>query len=388
MVFQTVNTASPSTDLQLGRNITSGDVGLGDFVDTGSISIGGSCTTGDIVVGFSAAKTGSTIIGHQSSAQDLELRTQTGDIDIGVHQTTGGLNLGTNPSRNALIDIGEQTASSDINIRTGGVIRVYPMSGLYLGGVTSGDIFIGHAQTNGDTSIGHVQTTGELKIGTSASRTSDITIGNVLNAGDIDLMTTGAVNIGGTTTGTVEIGVTQTSGSLNIGTSASRTSDITIGNAANTGDIDISTTGDINLTSAKHTKGTWTPILYDHSKTDVATYTLSSANYARQGNLVHCTARLVITGKGTLTSTERVIVAGLPFPAEATGFRCAGSFTGSIFEGSTYTQITPMLHDTFLGTQSAFFFYGIDPPNSQYGEIVWSDVVVDKQMVVTITYII
>jgi len=47
-----------------------------------------------------------------------------------------------------------------------------------------------------------------------------------------------------------------------------------------------------------------------------------------------------------------------------------------------------MLHDTFLGTQSAFFFYGIDPPNSEYGEIVWSDVVVDKQMVVTITYII
>ena len=336
MVFQTVNTASPSTDLQLGRNITSGDVGLGDFVDTGSISIGSSCTTGDIAVGFSAAKTGSTIIGHQSSAQDLELRTQTGDIDIGVHQTTGGLNLGTNPSRNALIDIGEQTASSDINIRTGGVIRVYPTSGLYLGGVTSGEIVIGDAQTNGDTSIGHVQTTGELKIGTSASRTSDITIGN----------------------------------------------------AANTGDIDISTTGDINLTSAKHTKGTWTPIFYDHSKTDVATYTLTSANYARQGNLVHCTARLVITGKGTLTSTERVIVAGLPFPAEAAGFRCAGSFTGNVFDGSTYTQITPTLHDTLLGTQSAFFFYGIDPPNSEYAEIVWSDVVLDKQMVFTITYII
>jgi len=388
MVFQTVNTASPSTDLQLGRNITSGDVGLGDFVDTGSISIGSSCTTGDIAVGFSAAKTGSTIIGHQSSAQDLELRTQTGDIDIGVHQTTGGLNLGTNPSRNALIDIGEQTASSDINIRTGGVIRVYPTSGLYLGGVTSGEIVIGDAQTNGDTSIGHVQTTGELKIGTSASRTSDITIGNVLNAGDIDLMTTGAVNIGGTTTGTVEIGQQQTSGSLNIGTSASRTSDITIGNAANTGDIDISTTGDINLTSAKHTKGTWTPILYDESKTDVATYTLVSANYARQGNLVHCTARLVITGKGTLTSTERVIVAGLPFPAEAAGFRCAGSFTGNVFDGSTYTQITPTLHDTLLGTQSAFFFYGIDPPNSEYDEIVWSDVVLSKTMVFTITYII
>ena len=388
MVFQTVNTASPSTDLQLGRNITSGDVGLGDFVDTGSISIGSSCTTGDIAVGFSAAKTGSTIIGHQSSAQDLELRTQTGDIDIGVDQTTGGLNLGTNPSRNALIDIGEQTASSDINIRTGGVIRVYPTSGLFLGGVTSGAIFIGHAQTNGDTSIGHVQTTGELKIGTGSTRLGKISIGNVLNAGDIDLMTTGAVNIGGTTTGTVEIGQQQTSGSLNIGTSASRTSDITIGNAANTGDIDISTTGDINLTSAKHTKGTWTPILYDDSKTDVATYTLSSANYARQGNLVHCTARLSITGKGTLTSTERVIVAGLPFPAEATGFRCAGSFTGNVFDGSTYTQITPMLHNLTLGTQSAFYFYGIDPPNSEYAEIVWSDVVLSKQMVFTITYII
>jgi len=279
------------------------------------------------------------------------------------------LNIGTSASRTSDITIGNAANTGDIDLMTTGAVNI--------GGTTTGTV-----------EIGVTQTSGSLNIGTSASRTSDITIGNAANTGDIDLMTTGAVNIGGTTTGTVEIGVTQTSGSLNIGTSASRTSDITIGNAANTGDIDISTTGDINLTSAKHTKGTWTPILYDHSKTDVATYTLSSANYARQGNLVHCTARLVITGKGTLTSTERVIVAGLPFPAEATGFRCAGSFTGSIFEGSTYTQITPMLHDTFLGTQSAFFFYGIDPPNSQYGEIVWSDVVVDKQMVVTITYII
>lgn len=431
MVFQTVNTASPSTDLALGRNITSGDVNLGDFVDTGSISIGSSCTTGDISIGFSSAKSGNTIIGHQSSSQDIELRTLTGDLFVGSTQTSGNVNIGTSASRTGDITIGSTGNTGDIILQTtSGASSLYSGMITAVGGGTSTINLLGHLQTTGRTDICVSQSTGILNIGTNPSRsgkinigggTSDIeisttgetnfgdssstvTLGNVSQVSTINIgngQISGTINIGNsvgrtgdisvgqttssadinlkTRTGDISLGVNQTTGVINLGTGASRTSDITVGNSSNTGDI--------NLLAANYIKGTWTPVLYDESKSDTATITINNANYCRFGNMVHLNARLSVTSKGSLTSTERILLGGIPFNIQAEGWRPAGVFIGSSFEGSTYTQINPIFHDGIYGTD-VMAFIGMDYPNSENADILWSDLVLNKTFGISVWYIV
>jgi len=107
--------------------------------------------------------------------------------------------------------------------------------------------------TTGNISVGAEQTTGVLNIGTSASRTSDINIGNAANTGVINVSTTGTMNMGTTSTG-----------ELNLFTNATNTNAISIGNSSRAGAINIltggtlnlgtgMTTGDINLHNASQT---------------------------------------------------------------------------------------------------------------------------------------
>ena len=106
------------------------------------------------------------------------------------------------------------------------------------------DVNIFNTTTTGTIDIGAGVTTGEVLIGTNASRTGELSLGNSAGTGAIGLYTG---------TGNIVIGTTQTSGTISLGTSASRTAAITVGNAANTGDIDLVTLGDVNLGTAAGT---------------------------------------------------------------------------------------------------------------------------------------
>lgn len=222
-----------------------------------------------------------------------------------------------------------------------------------------------------------VRTAGTCDIGNNAAA---LTLGNTT--------TTGTINMGNaTTTGAIAMGGAQTTGALSLGVSSARTSNITIGHASSTGDVNVNTGGDITLAATNYVQGSWTPILYDASLTDVATITVTNGAYIRQGNFVNLNMRISVTSKGTLTGTERVVVGNLPFDAAALDWRVAGTFFGNCFEGTTYHQITPMFHDGNIGATNAFSFYKLDPTTNAMAEIVWNDLALNKNMLVNISYI-
>ena len=135
----------------------------------------------------------------------------TGPIEIGVGQTSGQINIGFNPSR---------TASATIYI--GNTANTNKIGNLaVIGGV------LHHINTTtGTIEIGTGQTSGLIIIGNNASRTASATIfiGNNVNTnkiGNLAVIGNGLHHVN--TTGTIEIGLGQTSGKINIGTNATRT---------------------------------------------------------------------------------------------------------------------------------------------------------------------
>lgn len=316
MPFQTLNTATVATDLRVGHNITTADMLIGDNVTIGDISVGSAQTSGSLALGFSNTRTGPVTVGHQSSTGDVSLRTLTGDIGIGVEQTSGTLSLGTSASRTGDIIIGDNTNTGNISMdtTTGNItVGANQTSGTISIGTSedrTGDISIGSSDNNGtiyalgnnlnasgftstilgayseSINIGSEQSSGTIDIGTDSVRTGAITIGSANNSGNIELISTGIVDVGGVdgsvvisdsptnnnfitmghvlkpgnirirTAGELEMGSTsssivlggsQTNGTINIGAGSIRTGVIAIGSTVNSGNINLLTSGDIAL---------------------------------------------------------------------------------------------------------------------------------------------
>lgn len=322
MASQTLFTASPSTTLDLGGNITTGDIILGNEQTIGNVYIGsGSRTTGGILIG-ATGQIGQTLVQGgpggvfiKSSIGSATLRSDavggaggetnvlsngsgahvtnidaltSGTINIGATQTTGTINIGDAPTRTGTITIGHASNAGNIDLLTNGQL-------ILSGGSTGVDI---DATSGGTISIDAgggidictaVPNSNPIIIGTQGNNTGPIRLGAGGAGGDIDLRARGAMYIGdgnasgvmqfhrgvgnitfntsgtlqlGSTststvelktsaTGTVKVGDDQTSGTLTIGANAARTSDITIGNATNSGNVEVVTTGNINLTADK-----------------------------------------------------------------------------------------------------------------------------------------
>jgi len=249
---QTLNTASPATGLNVAQNVTTGDIGIAN-----------SQTSGGLDIGTFGSRSGQITIGSDGSTAQLRLDAGTG----GIYANTVG--------------------AGDITLKTGtgGTCKVdAAAAGTVLIGdtVTTGNVTIGSNVTDGAITIGGITSaTGSISIGPGSLASSTITLGGSSSVADINLDSTGIITIGGNGEGTVyigegagetgnvyigggagSVGVTIDSGSTDavdigytgattIGNNASGTAAITIGHATASGNIEVLTTGNHNITAGK-----------------------------------------------------------------------------------------------------------------------------------------
>lgn len=206
------------------------------------------------------------------------------------------------------------------------------------GNITTGDVSIGDFVTTGALSSGVGITSGEMTVGFAPSRTTELIVGHQSSSGGVGIRTAGEVKVGGApastitigdlqTTGSTTIGGAQISGTLNIGTNASRTGDISIGSVTNTGYINLETlTGNTNIATGDSyggvyigTNGNREIIIGKSGGTSSDTYVYAGYLYLIGGNSINITATdvdvngdmdlsgsLIMSGKGTVTQGTSV----------------------------------------------------------------------------------
>jgi hypothetical protein len=105
-------------------------------------------------------------------------------------------------------------------------------------------------------------------------------------------------------------------------------------------------------------QGTWTPSVRFGGATVGVTYGTGGSAYTRIGNLVTCTAYIVLTSKGS--STGDLEIWGLPYTVASgvnysfggigtSGVTFSGNIYGLIYPGTTYVRI---FQSTLLGVRS------------------------------------
>ena len=199
--------------------------------------------------------------GATSSALSIGPSQTDGILNIGSNsttatRTTGAINIGTNVFGNTPINIGmtdkstttlngivnvtTKIISPTVEITTSGtsmyLVSNIDTGSLFLGSVIStGNITIGRETENhtGTIIIGDSQTSGNMNIATKSTRTGALNINNTsVKTNSINIGTTGTpVSITGNTVtidGALKLGANQTSGAMEIATSATRTGSLFI----------------------------------------------------------------------------------------------------------------------------------------------------------------
>ena len=282
-----------STALSIGGTNGTSSQSYAGSLTSGTLNIATAITTGNINIGSVTASNqvniGGVLIGANAINAGTDSNFQIGanissSISIGSAQTSGVLNIGTNASRTAAINIGNvsntgvinietaSTASPAINIGTASgtgrikiannantvdianiriannvINNVSPGPGaiVFGGGQTSGNLWIGTGES--------VARSGQINIATVIGSTCPI---NIMNGGGAT--TGGSVNIANGTlqTTTVNIASGTGTGTVTIGNSANTTTinsrNLQIGNNANTSTIVIgplSQTASLNIST-------------------------------------------------------------------------------------------------------------------------------------------
>ena len=214
----------------------------------------------------------------------------------------------------------------------------------------STDVSICDNTTVGNVSIGQFLTSGILSIGTSASRTGQISIGNSAVAGAAIKISAGG---GGTSALTLQgaNGITL-SNATTVNGLLSATAGLT-----NTGGVLSSTSGITfgGSTLSVYTEGTFTPAIsiVGGSGVTIATNT-GSGQYTRVGDIVYVwgTLSLSITA-GTWTGVE---LTGLPVTVNGSGFALmVHNCTAFGYPGDT-TKEKRAIHLTDATTKGTFYF--------------------------------
>lgn len=285
----TVNLPASGGNVSLGTSVTNGTINIGgtSLTSTGLITLGRS--VGNQTVGIATGNNGNQVTKAVNIGTGTTSTTSITNITIGASLGTGTISIG-NSVHTQLIAIGTgnntTTETKTINIGTNGTtgttsINIGSNSGTnstttlngavtilpYLAGVISigntagtGTITLGQstaAQTTniqaGATASGSTKT---LNIGTGglAGSTTNIAIGST--AGTSTTTINGAVTLSATTQA-INLGNSQTSGVINIGTADNRTGAINIGTGAGsltTGAITIGdSTGQQTITLGRST---------------------------------------------------------------------------------------------------------------------------------------
>lgn len=182
-------------------------------------------------------------------------------VSIANNQVAGALNIGTNSSRNSSSSVNLGSSSSPATTNIGGsIINVNAGSNININSsATGGNYNIGTSgSTTGTINIGTAQTTGQINIGTNSTHTGAINIGasgtsnpifiNNVRFRNAEIGGTTALAINSTVSGNIDIGNTQTAGSLNLGTNSTRTTgSINIGSTATTADMNINCGGNLTV---------------------------------------------------------------------------------------------------------------------------------------------
>ena len=227
----TINASSASATSLIVPNITTGVISIGSAVTTGKIRIGDA----------------------------LDGRATSSAIDTGGIVTMLDRNDG---SAQAYLEFFRRSATDDVNImaaKAGGdanlIMRGTVASDFYFGsGVTTGDINIGTGVTTGAINIGTAQTTGDTVIGKIGS--------NISCLGDIDMSSSSQIFCdlieSKGVANTLDLGTNITTGAINIGT-AQTSGTTTIGKVGSNiyclGDVDVNSASQIfcNLIESKGT---------------------------------------------------------------------------------------------------------------------------------------
>lgn len=290
MAFQTLNTATASTGLDIAYNVTTGGVGLCSSQTTGTLDIGtfGS-RSGQITIGSDGA-TGPLRLDAGSGGIDMvaisggEIKIgalgHTGEIHLGNSTTPGAGNIEVYSTGNFNVDVdnirvlntdqctsltngsaefkGGISITKNLflgeNLIIGEDIRSdSPTRGLIMfNATTTGDIEMGTGLTSGDIALGNVSQTGKVHI-KSTNATTSISTGALVVDGGIgvgkkitcnshitsfgNLVHDGSIR-GVVATQSSEVFDNRTTGDINVG-SGLTTGDISLGNSSQTGQVKI-----------------------------------------------------------------------------------------------------------------------------------------------------
>lgn len=216
LVVNSIRSASATTDINIGQNLTTGDIFMGTSVSTGvALNWGSSSNGGNLTFrGGTFNFFGSGLIYLRGGP--------TFDINVGDTQTSGILNIGTGTSRTGAVNIATGATATSTAISIGNQTGAF-------GSVDIGTTTITVGKANTATNNMQTSTNGTLNLKTTST-------GGAVNLGTG--MTSGNIIVGGASSSSTNIliGSSQTTytGAISIGTVVTGNAPITIGSSAST----------------------------------------------------------------------------------------------------------------------------------------------------------
>ena len=264
------------------------------------------------------------------------------NLEIANNLTTGALSLGSDGQ------------SSDITINTGTGDLI----------CNTGSIVVGDDEASPQIQVGGTGSTSRAIIDANSSRAR--VHGSL---GPLLISSQSSVNVTPNGGSSLALHDLQTSGDLLIGTSASRTGTIDIGNSGASGDITIDAgSGDVNILGANVnipsapssvTKGSWTPRMTLGGTT--VPQTLQLGTYARLGPICYVTFRVSYGIIGTFPPNVDLEIQDFPFastdpPANESAFTI---FQSNAFNFGSQQTVHSVINSN-LGTKTLFVSMNTD----------------------------
>ncbi len=380
------------------------NVGIGKNVLTSlttgnsNSSVGNSSLTaltsgkGNCVLGIQG---GSSIISGDNNVlagKDVAQFLVSGDNNI-IIGWNAGINYGTSESSNILLSNNGIASESNVMRLGDDGVGVNQINDTYVAGIyqrtpsstsevtltdTDGKVTTTGAAINGEVLIGR---TGLDPVWSTLTAGSNIGVTNA--SGAITIGTTGFTNNGltvGTAGGNLASLAAATNGQLPIGSSgadpivATLTAGAGINITNGAGSITIENTG------AVISEGGWTPTLSFVGQTVAPTWSVTSARYIKIGNLVHINLDLSISSKGTAPSTAIFSISGFPFSTNGLDCRMTNGLVNTAFTNSYST-----VYYVLVGTSATLQRLNNNVSNSP---LTWNEIPTSGKFTLSNTYAI
>lgn len=197
--MQSINTLNASTSLGVGTNIDSGSIEIGEALTTGEVTIGNVAMTGQINVNttgdavFDVAAVIADVLRADDIVRCKAIAPMSPFIAMNFCEfnSSGAIMIG-GASLTSELKVGDATMTAPLNLLSGGTTTVQAGANLALTSGTGVDI----AASAGDINVGTVGTLATIRLG-SPDMTGSINVGGLSIPADINMGTTGSINIAG-----------------------------------------------------------------------------------------------------------------------------------------------------------------------------------------------